>query len=329
MKTSRREKNRGQVRIYPALAGLALAMSFGTSPSAMAGGGGTPFPSQGDDTTFSLGQFRIAVDAKFQPFLSGAPGYDSTTHRLTSPLLFDPSTKIGRSNPIIAGSADDLLGTPVGSAGTIVKDSDHTLVPVGFENAGDTTSREVHTQIIDFNLGRGSGGLAVRAGLSAPDRPASVGEVESLSTSGKPDKDFSARSFFDVFVDVDLPGFGTLYNKAPLLIENDLITGFPPTVVYIHGGTSAIPLLFSANDPNGHWLKDDRFGYLVLAGHGVGFAPAGHGHGGEPGEVEFETELNRHGELPIPVPEPSSALLLGIGLAAVGLAYGRKRSQQA
>ena len=59
------------------------------------------------------------------------------------------------------------------------------------------------------------------------------------ASSGKPNKDFSARSYFDVYVDVDLPGLGTLYNKDPLLIENDLISGFPPTVVYIHGDRNA------------------------------------------------------------------------------------------
>ena len=320
---------------------VAASFAFAIDGHAAGGGGGggggsticSPgkicFPDHGDDTAFSLGQFRIAVAPKFQPFLTGAPGFDSTTGKLTSPLLFDPATRIGRSDPIVANSPEDVNGVPVGTLGTIVKDSNYVLKPVGFDDPSATNTREVHTQIIDFDLGRFGAGAHIRAGLSAPDRPASYGEVEAIDPSGKANNDFPAKSFFDVFVDVDLPGL-PLYNKDPLLIENSTLAGFPPTVVYTHGGSTAVSILFREDDPTGHFKKDDVFGYLVLAGHGIGFAPAGHGHGGEPGEVEFETELNRHGELPVPnmpVPEPSSMLLMVAGLAGLIGFSARRRAR--
>ena len=108
--------------------------------------------------------------------------------------------------------------------------------------------------------------------------------------------DFPAQSFFDIFVEVtvpqvpgnnsanDFPGLlsgiplpsgqsqdgALLYNDAnnPLVIVNTNVTSLPPTAVYIHGVTLAVPLKFKfANPP--YWAADDVIGYLVLAGHGV------------------------------------------------------------
>ena len=83
------------------------------------------------------------------------------------------------------------------------------------------------TQIHSFNLS--GGGASVRAGL-ASDRPASYGEVISNSgNSGDPSQDFPANSFFNIFVDVTLPGLGvggsslTLINNTPLLVENPVL----------------------------------------------------------------------------------------------------------
>ena len=59
-----------------------------------------------------------------------------------------------------------------------------------------------------------------------------------------------------------------LYNDSPLIITNLSLTGFPPTVVYIHGETAAVPLKFKASNPP-YWSAGDIFGYVVLAGHGT------------------------------------------------------------
>jgi hypothetical protein len=85
--------------------------------------------------------------------------------------------------------------------------------------------------------------------------------------------DFPAESFFDVFVEVDLPPGGvfpgaTVYNPIAMLVTQDTIYSLPPKVIYIHGNTSAVPVRFRDNDPGGAWLAGDFFGFLVLAGHG-------------------------------------------------------------
>jgi hypothetical protein len=207
--------------------------------------------------------------------LAGYPGYDSAAGTLTSPTLFDPTTLIGRSDPHLHGSAPDTGGTAVGSANIMVADSDFAVLPAGFQ--GPAGTREVHTRIADFDIAALSGLVMVRAGDSAPGRPHSLGEVESLSgASGNPTLDFPAQSFFDVFVEVDLPplsGFpgGTLFNTAPLLVINDNLLGFPPHVVYIHGQTAAVPVYFLADDPGNAWLAGDLFGWLSLAGHGMNY----------------------------------------------------------
>lgn len=127
-----------------------------------------------------------------------------------------------------------------------------------------------------------------------PQNRRSIGMVQQLSptTAGT---DFPAESFFNIFVQVTLPvssgnnaGFdfpgdpgiplppgqtqagAVLYNDAnnPLVIVNTNVTTLPPTAVYIHGQTVAVPMKFQyANPP--YWAADDVIGYLVLAGHGV------------------------------------------------------------
>ncbi|HZD95517.1 MAG TPA: hypothetical protein VE133_14740, partial [Candidatus Sulfotelmatobacter sp.] len=56
------------------------------------------FPPLGDDVTTSLGSFRLQIANNFAGLFNGCPGYNSTTHVLQSPTLFDQSTIIGRSN---------------------------------------------------------------------------------------------------------------------------------------------------------------------------------------------------------------------------------------
>lgn len=234
-----------------------------------------PFPGQGDDSAPSLGTFDIFVQPAFRPLMAGYPGYNAVTFVMTSPTMSDPTTIIGRSAPHLHGSPADLGGTPVGTAGVVISDADFVLEPPGFQGPDDT--REVHTRIADFNLAGMGGLVTVRAGNAAPGRPISPGEVQSLSgASGDPSLDFPAESFFDVFVEVDLPPFGsfpggTLFNAEPLLVVNDNLLNFPPHVVYIHGQTPAVPVLFLHNDPGGNWLAGDLFGWLSLAGHGMDY----------------------------------------------------------
>jgi hypothetical protein len=91
-----------------------LAIFLGTRLGALA-----QFPPLGDDNTPSLGQFRILVFTNFQAMLAGNPNYSAVTHIFTSPVLYDPNTIIGRSAALQDGSAGDLTGVPVGTAGTI------------------------------------------------------------------------------------------------------------------------------------------------------------------------------------------------------------------
>jgi hypothetical protein len=232
------------------------------------------FPNLGDDTTTSLGTFTMVINPAFQPFMPGYPGYNPSTKRLTSPTLFDPGTIIGRSSPIVEGSPADLNGTQVGSVGLIVSDSDMPIPP--FESAPNI--REVHTIVESLNLS--GSGFSVRAGNAAPGLQLSAGEVESLSgPSGDPYWDFPARSFFDVFVDVSLPAGGpiptgfSIRNAQPLVVQNQNLTAFPPKVIYIHGNSTAVPMILVSNVPsiNGH--AGDVFGILMLAGHGIGYNP--------------------------------------------------------
>ena len=260
------------------------------------GGPDTNFPSgPADDVTQSLGSFRVLVAPAFRPLMAGYPGYDATTGRLQSPNLYDPHTVIGRSAVIGEGDATDAGGTPVGTAGTIVRDGSFGLVPVGFEGLADT--HEVHTEVRSLNMTSWNcvhiPGVAVHAGINAPGRPISPGEVESLGGT-----DFPAKSFFNVFAEIDLPamaGFpgGTLYNTAPLLVSNTDLTSFPPHVVYVHVNANAVPLVFRDTRP-GRWKAGDLFGWLVLAGHATGFNCND--------QAAFTEVVNRQPEMkPIPV----------------------------
>ena len=230
------------------------------------------FPARGDDNVQSIGQFSIVVNPAFQAMMAGYPGYNATTKTFTSPVLYDGSTDIGRSDPLHKGSAADINGVPVGFAGTNVSDSMLVVEPGGLEPVG---TREVHTMI--YSLDMTGGGAAVRAGINAPDQPVSAGEVESYSGAmGSPTNDFIAQSFFDVFVDVDLPAGGTnmtpfpvatLYNSMPLIVQNTFLLSFPPQLVYIHGMSTAVPIKFRTG--GSFWSAGDTFGLLTLAGHGV------------------------------------------------------------
>lgn len=266
------------------------------SPGATVAGTNMIFPSIGDDNTTSLGTFELAVNPAFQPFMSGYPGWNPVTKRLTSPLLYDPATKIGRSSVTLEGSASDTNGVPVGTAGTLVRDAGFTIVPPLFESASNTM--EVHTEVRSLNMT--GGGAAVRAGTAGTGLPGSYGEVESLSgASADPFWDFPARSFFDIFVDVDLPAGGaipsafTVTNTQPLVVQNNNLTTFPPNVVYVHGNSTAVPVAFTAAVPAIGAHAGDIFGILLLAGHGINFKE------GTASQQQFQAAVAQMTEMPV------------------------------
>ena len=284
--------------------GLALAvLSAATNVQAQ-------FPGRGDDVTPSLGQFNVVVDPHFESAVKNNPAYapylsnKGGNLNFTSPILFDPTTTIGRSDPLSAGSAEDTAGVLAGNLTSHLLRDDQFTVKPSFAEGPDGT-REVHTFIESIHL-TGSG-FEVKAGSQAPLRPISAGEVESLSSnSGDPTQDFPANSFFDVFVQVDVPSLGgfpqvELVNVDPLLVESTSISSFPPTVLYIHGNSSAVPLYFNTDISALGIHRGDLFGQLTLAGHGVGFTEA---DVPEFEAAETEAEVH-HGRLPLqdnPIP---------------------------
>ena len=251
-----------------------------------------------------MGVFRIVVDPLFRPlleptgsptFFAGYTGFHSSDGRLTSPMLIDPTTTIGRSNP-------NFWPTPfpqplgAGSWDTISGYGDYPVILPAWTGAPNAS--EVLTEIKTFVLqtvggSAGNGGCInplvptappnypmVKAGTFAGVSPRSLGIVREDGPPGPPD--FPARSFFDIFVEINLPMLpGTessvafpaagaiLTNVQPLIVTNLNLTSFPPQVVYIHGGnTNAVQLRFKYSNPP-YWAGGDLFGTLVLAGHGT------------------------------------------------------------
>jgi hypothetical protein len=249
---------------------------------------GQQFPGQVDELTTSLGSFIIQVtNGNAAGLLAGCPAFKSPF--LSSPVMFDPQTKVGLSNALLDRSPADINGVPVGTAGTLVKEAmlsqppnfpcGNPVMPNCKSGAG---TREIHTEVRSLHMT--GGGAAVRAGVwynnpvapAIPPNKISPGEVESHSgPGGPPALDLPASSFFDMFVQVDVPACGafpatTVYNSAPLIVDNFDLTSLPPRVIYLHDLSSSVPVLFlNANPP--HWNANDILGYIVLAGHGIGF----------------------------------------------------------
>jgi hypothetical protein len=108
---------------------------------------------------------------------------------------------------------------------------------------------------------------------------------------------------------------------TPLVITNTNVTSLPPSVVYIHGSTSAVDLYYMDNGPT--WSAGGHFGYITLAGHGVitnatnGCAPGTNGTSSEGGFTQagvqnfLDTTLGPIGspEPPMPILYPRSSSL--------------------
>lgn len=233
-----------------------------------------PFPpGPADEVTMSLGRAIISVVPAHQGLVNTRPGWNPTNNTWTTPLMYDPATVIGRSDPFRDASARDINGMPVGSAGTIVSDASFTAVPTLNFTEGPPGTAEIHTEIYKLNMqDLCFGQFRIRGGTGMGVGFPSFGEVEALPGSA----DFPAESFFDMFIELDTPFYGgtTLYNRHPLLVVNPNLTSLPPVVVYIHGETPAVPIFFKTGA-----FAGQLFGYLRMAGHGVGGQcehPCGH-----------------------------------------------------
>ena len=240
------------------------------------------FPAKGDDHAQSFGAFWILIDPAYQSKFAGCPAYNTTTHVLQSPWLYENGTVIGRSAALAEGSPGDNGGVPVGSANTMIKDAG-MVVPPGFTPAAPG-SKEVHTEIRHLNMVTNGGGpiARVRAGVcynsvacTTPPPPNRISRGEVISNNATPggSPDFPARSYFNVFAQIDVPACGsfpgaTVFNGKPLLVATPSINSFPPSgAVYMHDSSSAVGVKFVSNGPG--WKKNERLGCVILAGHGI------------------------------------------------------------
>ena len=271
------------------------------------------FPA-GDDQTFTMGQFQIILDQRwvkiFDALVTNSPLNNVTVTRrgglrlykkggtLISPTMYDPQTRIGRSDNFGFGSPVTYAGALAGQAPgrTYVKASQVVVHPAW--PTPPNGAREIHTFIKSMNMTDAFTthlGFSVKAGMQAPTRPVCAGQVEGGSAAS----DFPANSFFNVYVEVNIPGGGSLppiqlVNVEPLLVLHTNITYLPPHVVYYHGNTEAVSIYFNTNmiihDPNtGNDIqvhRGDLFGQLQLAGHGANFSSVEV----EAFQVEFENE---------------------------------------
>ena len=222
------------------------------APGLTVASNGMIFPAKADDSTTSLGTFVLAVNPAFQPFMAGYPGWNSATKRLTSPLLFDPTTD-HRSQFSVDGRLAVGHDRRAGGLGQyLVSNGNLTLIPPLFPSPAGT--HEVKTELRKLNMAGGN--AAVRAGTAASGTPGSYGQVNSLSgPSGDPYLGFPGQEFLHIFVDVDLPAGGgipsafTVTNGTPLIVQQNNLTTFPPKVIYVHGNSTAVPVLFTTNYP--------------------------------------------------------------------------------
>jgi hypothetical protein len=92
----------------------------------------------------------------------------------------------------------------------------------------------------------------------------------------------------------------------------------PPTVLYIHGGSTTVPIDIVGGPFNG-----DEFGTINLAAHGVGY------NVNNPADVMlFEQQWRALGGAL--APEPSTWMMMLVGFAGLGYAaYRRSKGERA
>lgn len=180
------------------------------------------FPDTGCDSFDSGGQVNIELASGGEPFTVTIGG---------------PTTIVRKTVP------QDVTNFPVGSA-----------QPAGTGNGLD----EVETEMIQLDLD----GLTSMFGTvhihESPTRD-SDGLFEEQANDTPGEMDFPADSFFDIFIEIDIPGVGTVYNQDPLRMQCT-ITDIPPLLcLYQPPIEDPIPLYFSDDD--------ELFAYIVHAAH--------------------------------------------------------------
>lgn len=301
--------------------GIGVGLTQAFSPTSACANAFTDYPA-GDDITQSLGQFQIILDPAwvkaFDAIMANSPLSNTSATRhlklyrhggiFTSPTLYDPVTRIGRSDSFLTTDTKDSFGVLAGAAPgqTFIKESQLTDIPSWMSEPNGP--REIHTFLKSMNLTDSFStrfGFAVRAGMDAPTRPVSAGQV----VAGSATDDFPAKSFFNAYVVVDIPSGGVLpaiqlVNIDPLLVQHTNVMSFPPRVIYQHGNSSAVSMYLNNEitlpNPKGgtdlHLTRGTLFGQLTLAGHGVGFGESET----ESVQVELENETETgKGSMPI------------------------------
>lgn len=135
------------------------------------------------------------------------------------------------------------------------------------------------------NLPRASATYAARASTAGmcytstacssppPLNRISRSEVASNNATPGASPDFPARSYFDVFAQIDIPPCGsfpgaTVFNQDPLKVATPSISSFPPSgVVYMHDSSSAVGVRFLSAGKG--FKKNQRLGCVIVAGHGI------------------------------------------------------------
>jgi hypothetical protein len=196
---------------------------------------------------------------------------------LVTPLLFDPCTIIGVSNPLIDKGplpSDNRVGVSGAVAcGNVVVNVTGGLIiqfpsprPGGFPTNNDA----IFTDVLNINMTDGAG-TTITAGASAPAgiKQGNFGEVESMTCNNISCSDFPASSFFNVFVHISVPGGLGFYNKNPLMVIATLknVTDLPPKVTYIHNNTGFVEIFGDPGTP----FANQPIGKLIVSGHAIGF----------------------------------------------------------
>ncbi|HET8887621.1 MAG TPA: hypothetical protein VFQ41_01860 [Candidatus Angelobacter sp.] len=233
----------------------------------------------GNETTHSYGVFKIKVEPPFASLFTGCPGFSGGV--LTSPILYDPSTKIGVS---AAGSTPtrDLI------------DPARTIAPGDFFHPREPfpipTHAGVYMQMRELHM---TDSISTGTGVAVSVAP----DSEHISPGAVVPAPASPNSFFQMFVHINLPHCGglpaatELYNKSPnepLVVKATLpaTASLPPTgIVYVHDETNVVPIRFYTDNP-GHWKKDQVLGCIVFAGHGVTTTREAE----KPGSARFEKQ---------------------------------------